>query len=133
MITYWLTWKDITDSRDAIASKKANLLNEIKRKRKFGKSVWDLIGQCYSYPKSFKINEIENLLREDFCSRNPDLSKIEVDQRIKIILGKKYVLDTTDRRQYFDDKIEFVVQDKIYEVAVGKPGLLLRGLKCRVA
>ena len=108
-----------------------DLNKELKKKKKDGRSLWDLILQCYSYPASFMLHELQDVLLEELKSRNSEIKERELKEELNSILSeKKFVMNTTQRKQYLDDKCEANCQAKINEIATGEPGLLLRGLKC---
>ena len=77
-----------------------DLNKELKKKKKDGRSLWDLILQCYSYPASFMLHELQDVLLEELKSRNSEIKERELKEELNSILSeKKFVMNTIQRKQ----------------------------------
>ena len=76
---------------------------------------------------------LEKALRHKIRQNNPDLQEFEIEPKIKDSASKetKWIWNTRkELDNYMSDKAEVSVEQRLYAMMYGRPGLLKRGLKC---
>ena len=116
----------LTLSKDAVQeSEKLN--TDFQKKRKGKLTIWEAIQKfhCQGY---FRLKDLELYVRERITDREPNISKEEVDKRVKELLNESSTTKQLER--YYCDKAEYKVEEALARNFDGKPGFLVRSLKC---
>merc|ERR1712126_342744 len=116
----------ITLSENAAAlSQKLN--TDLQKKRRSKLTIWEVIQEfhCQGY---FKLKDLELHVREQILIKDPDISQEDLNRRVQSLLNESSTAKQLER--YLCDKAEYKVEEALTRLFDGKPGFLVRGLKC---